>query len=448
LREKWRLDALLGIGGMAAVYAATHRNGKRGAVKMLHLELSTNEEARRRFLREGYVANAVGHPGAVSVLDDDVAEDGSVFLVMELLEGQSVESLAASRPESRLSCGEVLGITEQLLDTLEAAHAKGIIHRDLKPENLFMTNEGQVKVLDFGLARLADLRSSASHRMTTAGSAMGTPAFMPPEQALGNWDQVGARTDLWAVGATMYNLLTGRIVHEADNVNKLLLAAMTKPAPAIASVDPTVPPAVAAIVDRALAFDAEQRWPDAASMRDAVRGARAADAGRVSQTAAAGAPSGLGGTPRAVDAAQRAPSTSLIGGTTSELRRTIAKRGILAGAVVGALAVGGLVVVLVRGSQASGASAQAPVPSVVAVGASHDVPGAPSAAAVQVAPGATAEAPRVDVSPSTAPASPAATASATAGPAAGGRSKGSPDKAKPGAAPRPSATAKNPWDKW
>ncbi len=105
LREKWRLDSLLGVGGMAAVYAATHRNGKRGAVKMLHLELSGDADARKRFLREGYAANAVDHPGAVSVLDDDVAEDGSVFLVMELLEGSSVDARAASRPGRKLDAG-------------------------------------------------------------------------------------------------------------------------------------------------------------------------------------------------------------------------------------------------------------------------------------------------------------------------------------------------------
>src|SRR5215470_12305286 len=110
LRGKWRLERLLGVGGMASVYAATHRNGKRGAVKMLHLELSLHEAARARFLREGYVANAVGHPGAVSVLDDDVAEDGSVFLVMELLDGETLEAIAEARHERRLEVGEVLAI--------------------------------------------------------------------------------------------------------------------------------------------------------------------------------------------------------------------------------------------------------------------------------------------------------------------------------------------------
>jgi hypothetical protein len=272
LRGKWRLDGLLGVGGMAAVYRATHRNGKHGAVKMLHLELSNDADARRRFLREGYVANAVGHPGAVGVLDDDIAEDGSVFLVMELLEGHTVAARAESRPGSRLEPGEILAIADQLLDTLAAAHGRGIVHRDLKPDNLFLTREGEVKVLDFGIARLRDLSRSTNVRLTATGNAMGTPAFMPPEQALGNWDAVDRRSDLWAVGATMFTLLTGRLVHEADTLNKLLLAAMTRPAPPVASIEPRVP---AAIVDKALAFDPANRWPDAASMREAVRRARA-----------------------------------------------------------------------------------------------------------------------------------------------------------------------------
>src|SRR5262249_15834748 len=152
-------------------------------IKMLHRELSTDVDARARFVREGYTANQVAHPGAVSVLDDDVAEDGSVFLVMELLEGQSVAALAASRPNRRLGRGETLGIAEQLLDVLVAAHAKGIVHRDLKPDNLFLTKEGALKVLDFGIARVREAPGVA--KMTKTGVTMGTPAFMPPEQALG-----------------------------------------------------------------------------------------------------------------------------------------------------------------------------------------------------------------------------------------------------------------------
>jgi eukaryotic-like serine/threonine-protein kinase len=274
LRNKWRIDGLLGVGGMAAVYAATHRNGKRAALKVLHLDAAADTDVRRRFLREGYVANKVGHPGVVSVLDDDVGEDGAVFLVLELLEGETVEQRAARAP---LSLGEVLDVAGRLLDVVSAAHEKGIVHRDIKPENVFLTREGGLKVLDFGIARL---REAGSGRATTTGATFGTPAFLPPEQALGN--QVDARTDVWAVGATMFYLLTGRFVHDAPTVQKVMLAAMTRSPPRIQAIRADLPATVAAVVDRALAFDPGKRWGDAASMRDAIRSLALSPAERAS----------------------------------------------------------------------------------------------------------------------------------------------------------------------
>jgi eukaryotic-like serine/threonine-protein kinase len=270
LRGKWRLDVLLGVGGMAAVFAATHRNGTRAAVKLLHAELSVNEEVRERFLREGYVANAVGHAGAVKVIDDDVDADGSLFLVTELLDGETLED-RRTRSGGRLAEDDVLSAADQLLDVLAAAHARGIVHRDLKPENVFLTREGQVKVLDFGIARLRELSHAST--ATRSGAAMGTPAFMPPEQARGLWDEVDARSDLWAVGATMFELLTGRPVHDGRTPNEVLLEAMTKAAPPLSVALPGVSPAVAYVVDRALAFDRDDRWRDASRMQEAVRSA-------------------------------------------------------------------------------------------------------------------------------------------------------------------------------
>ena len=165
LRGKWHLERLLGVGGMASVYAATHRNGLRGAVKLLHPELCVQGEVKERFLREGYVANKVDHPGAVRVLDNDVAEDGSVFLVMELLDGETIDARVEARPGRRLEVGEVLAIADDVLDVLATAHDSGIVHRDLKPENLFITRTGQVKILDFGIARLRELsRVEQRHR--------------------------------------------------------------------------------------------------------------------------------------------------------------------------------------------------------------------------------------------------------------------------------------------
>jgi len=200
LRGKWRLDALIGVGGMAAVFAATHRNGKRVAVKLLHPERSIEEETKTRFLREGYVANKIDHPGVVSVLDDDVTEEGWAFLVMDLLEGETLKARWRSM-KKRMPVEDVLRIAYALLDVLAVAHDNTIVHRDLKPDNVFLTTDGRVKILDFGIARLRETTEAADATRST--SMLGTPAFMAPEQARSRWDWVDARTDLWAVGATM-----------------------------------------------------------------------------------------------------------------------------------------------------------------------------------------------------------------------------------------------------
>ncbi len=270
LKEKWHLDVLLGVGGMAAVYAVTHRNGSRAAVKLLHSELSTNRLVRARFLREGYVANAVGHEGAVKVIDDDEAEDGSLYLVTELLDGETLEDRRL-RHGGQLDEAEVLWLADRILDVLATAHDKGIIHRDIKPDNVFVTRSGHVKVIDFGIARLREATSMRSS--TKSGAAMGTPAFMPPEQARGLWDEVDARSDIWALGATMFNLLTGRLLHEARTANEHMLFSMTKNSPPLESLLPRADAGVCQLVNRSLAFDKNNRWRDARRMQDALRGA-------------------------------------------------------------------------------------------------------------------------------------------------------------------------------
>lgn len=269
LKEKWQIEALLGVGGSASVYAATHRNGKRAAIKILHPELSLDDEIVGRFLREGYAANKLDHPGAVSVLDDDRTDDGAVYLVMELLDGVSLERFTRAKGE-RMPLHQVLSVADSLLDVLAAAHAKGVVHRDIKPANLFLTRDGRLKVLDFGIARLTQgLGDDAV--ATQTGAAIGTPAFMPPEQARGRSNEVDARTDIWAVGATLFALLSGQRPRRAETVNEELLMAMTQPVPALASAAPSVPAEVCAIVDRACAFDKQHRWQDAREMQVALR---------------------------------------------------------------------------------------------------------------------------------------------------------------------------------
>ncbi len=268
LDEKWRLDVLLGVGGTAAVYAATHRNGSRAAVKVLHPEASMNAFVRDRFLWEGYVANAVGHDAAVRVIDDDVAEDGSLFLVSELLDGETLEERRV-RFGGRLSQSEVLLVVDQLLEMLAAAHAKSIVHRDLKPENVFLTRTGKIKVLDFGIARHGD---GAPPPSALKGRTMvGTPAYMAPEHARGFFDELDARSDIWSCGAMMFRLLSGRGVHDEGTVEEEIASAMAEPAPPLAAVAPHVSEAVARVVDGALAFDREMRWSDARRMQAVLR---------------------------------------------------------------------------------------------------------------------------------------------------------------------------------
>jgi eukaryotic-like serine/threonine-protein kinase len=267
LCRKYKLEALLGVGGMAAVYRGTHRNGNRVAVKVLHPELSLHQDIRERFLREGYVANGVGHDGAVRVLDDDVADDGTVFIVMELLEGETLEQ-HAHQAGGTLSPAELVPLASQLLDVLKAAHASGIIHRDVKPENLFLVRRTHtLKVLDFGIARLTDLTKQA----TRSGRLLGTPAYMSPEQARGETKTLDGRSDVWAVGALLFRLLSGRPVHEAETAEMSIILAATKPARSILSVLPECEPKLASIVDRALALEKADRWSSALEMVEALR---------------------------------------------------------------------------------------------------------------------------------------------------------------------------------
>jgi serine/threonine protein kinase len=267
---KWTIDERIGSGGMATVYAATHRNGHRVALKMLHTQLSRDESTRARFLREGYVANAVGHPGVVRVQDDGVTEDGCAFLVLDLLEGENIETRRL-RFGGVLPVDEVLGIADQALDALGAAHDKGIVHRDIKPDNVFFCNDGRVLILDFGLARMKSLSTEA----TGTGITIGTPEFMPPEQAKGRRDEVDARSDVWGFGATMFTAITGQYVHDASTLHEQLIASATLQPRSVRVLAPHVLPAIAVVIDRALELSKTDRWQSAREMLRALRGARA-----------------------------------------------------------------------------------------------------------------------------------------------------------------------------
>ena len=314
LADKWNLERLLGVGGMAAVYEGRHRNGARGAIKILHPELARVPELRERFLREGYLANKVDHPGALKVLDDDVVKEGAdaglAYLVMELLEGESIDA-KMQRLQQTLPEEEVLAVADDILATLDAAHDKGIVHRDIKPENLFLAKETdaegretvRTKILDFGLARME------MGAITRAGLALGTPSFMAPEQAAGRSEEIDGRTDLFAVGATMFRMLTGARIHEGANGAEIVSKMASLPAPPVRTVRADLSEDVAAIIDRALQFKREDRYPKASAMREDVQKARAARAITQARTAIGNEPTVHDDSPSAA-AAPKSVSTS------------------------------------------------------------------------------------------------------------------------------------------
>jgi serine/threonine-protein kinase len=272
LLAKWRILRPIARGGTSTVYEAVHRNGRRAAVKVLHPTLAADKVGRARFLRESLLANRVNHPSVVPVIDDDIASDGTVFLVMDLLEGETLDQ-RWKRSGRVLPMQETLSIVAGILDPLAAVHRVGIVHRDLKPSNVFLS-AGGIKLLDFGVACLRETTDDEG-TLTRSGSMLGTPAFMAPEQARGHWNVIDARTDIWAVGAITFSLLAGRFVHEGGTPHDLLIATATQTPLSLARIAPGLPSAVVELVDRALRLHKDDRWPDALSMLAAVRAAQA-----------------------------------------------------------------------------------------------------------------------------------------------------------------------------
>ncbi len=275
VRGKWKLESLLGVGAMAAVYAASREDGgDRAALKILHASFAHDQEACERFLREAVVASKVSHPAAVRVLQDDTTDEGEPFLVMELLEGETV--LDAWRKVGRqMAIIPALQIAERVIDCLAVCHQAGVIHRDLKPANLFITHGSDVKVLDFGVAQMRGEEEPASAR--EGRSAMGTPAYMSPEQAMGR--DVDGRADLFSVGAILHALITGHRINAAKTEAESLVLAASRPVPSIKTIAPNLPAEVARLIDRALAWDRQSRFSDAEQMQAAALEALASQGG-------------------------------------------------------------------------------------------------------------------------------------------------------------------------
>jgi serine/threonine-protein kinase len=270
---KYGLDRLIGVGATSAVFAATHRNGRSFALKLLHPELSEVEELRTRFLRDGYAANRVRHPSIVPILDDDVdEEDGSAFIVMDLLEGATLASEWHEAART-LPLPRVVAVAHAVLDVLAAIHAQDIVHGDVTPANVFVTADG-LKLLDVGIGRLGD-----SNR-TMTGHAMDPSQFVAPEQAAGKTSEIDVRTDLYSVGAMIFTLLTGHAVHKASSPTDTLRLAATRHARSIKDVWSGAPSPIANFVDVALSFEKDKRWASADEMRTALGHAVALSAAR------------------------------------------------------------------------------------------------------------------------------------------------------------------------
>lgn len=264
LSGKYLVEELLGAGAFASVHSATDRNGRRVAIKVVHPEFAARPDFRERFLRELYVANDVDHPGVVRVLDDDVAEDGCTFLVMDLLHGQTIEGLW-ERHGRRLPLKLVLAVGFHLCDVLVAAHDAGIAHRNLKPAKLFVTRAAQLKVLAFGGANLND---GGTPKSLDPAKGFGTASLMASEHASGGGtSKVDPSNDLWDVGATMFLLLSGREVPKGESTDRRRARIGV---PSIATVTSEIDPRFAAFIDRAMAAEPGDRWQTAAEMRDAI----------------------------------------------------------------------------------------------------------------------------------------------------------------------------------
>ncbi len=266
---KYTIVERVGRGGMATVYAARHRNGKRVAIKALHPVHHASDAAVARFFREGVIANLVEHPGALEVYDEGRTDEGACVLVCEYLEGCTLHELQQSSGEP-LSLAEVIDVLFQVLDVLVVAHAAGVIHRDIKPANLFLTTASRIKLLDFGVARSSVRDDEAA---TVDGELLGTPAFMSPEQAGGIVAELDATSDLWSLSATAMALLSGKVPREGRSVSEVLMAAISLPLAPARQICPSLPEAVAAVLDRAVARDRSERFPTAMAFRDALSNA-------------------------------------------------------------------------------------------------------------------------------------------------------------------------------
>ncbi|MDQ3850305.1 MAG: protein kinase, partial [Actinomycetota bacterium] len=267
---RYELGERLGFGGMSTVQIALDRRLERHvAVKLLAEHLAQDEQFISRFRREALSAARLVHPNIVQVFDFGLDEpSGRHYIVMEYIRGRSGAEIL--RDETRLGVEEALALVDGACRGLHYAHRNGVVHRDVKPGNILRSDEGAVKLADFGIAKAAIDESS---QITQAGSVLGTAAYLAPEQAAG--EEAGPRTDLYGLGVVTYQFLAGRLPYDAASLTELALMQRSEDPPRLDEVSPEVPAALGMAVERALALEPADRYATADEMRAALHdGAR------------------------------------------------------------------------------------------------------------------------------------------------------------------------------
>jgi serine/threonine protein kinase/Flp pilus assembly protein TadD len=288
----YKILSRLGAGGMGVVYEAEDtRLGRKVAIKFLPDEANTDAEAVERFQREARVVSNLNHPhictlfdiGSYQRLAAEAPAKAAGFMVMELLDGQSLKDRIA---RSALTADEAVELGSQLADALDAAHAQGVIHRDIKPANLFVTRRGDIKVLDFGVAKLglsrgarpADSTRGATDQLTTMGTTIGTVSYMSPEQARGQ--EIDARSDLFSAGVVLYEMATGQLPFQGSTVATIFEGLLTKPATPPSQIKSSIPAELDRIILKSLEKNRDERYQTAADLRADLKRLRR-DTGRI-----------------------------------------------------------------------------------------------------------------------------------------------------------------------